>query len=30
MVEAGQRIMEEVQDILSETERGERLRVEMK
>ena len=30
MVEAGQRILEEVQDSLSETERGERLRVETK
>ena len=30
MVEAGQKILEEVQDSLSETERGERVRVEMK
>ena len=30
MVEAGQRILEEVQDSLSETEREERLRVETK
>jgi hypothetical protein len=30
MVEAGQRILQEVQDSLSETDRGERLRVETK
>ena len=30
MVEAGQRVVEEVQDSLSETEQGERLRVETK
>ena len=30
MVEAGQRILEEVQDSLSETDQGERLRVERK
>ena len=28
MVEAGQKILKEVQDSLSETERGERVRVE--